>query len=132
MLWHGLRKRQSRVDVDPWNEAGAAIIFYEFVRRSSPQRLPNGAPGNSAGPPRHGAGDRSRTAGRLFYRSPLLQTGFQILGLRAPARPALEHGTIGNVERERKTRPRSGAIGFWERQQLRIQTLRPFHRRQGL
>ena len=68
--------------------------------------------------------DPGRTAGRLFYRAPLFQTGLQILGLRAAAGPALEHSAAGDVERKTEARARPRTAEFRQRQQLRIQTLR--------
>ncbi len=72
--------------------------------------LRNDAGRNSAGEDRDGPAYRRRTAGRLFHRPALFQTGLQVLGLRARAGPALERGPTGDVKRKTKTRARSRAF----------------------
>src|SRR5438105_9127242 len=57
-----------------------------YARRPVFRWMRNFAARNSAGENRNGTAHRFRTGGRLFYRPPLLQTRFQVLGLRAAAR----------------------------------------------
>src|SRR6185369_3746638 len=80
------------------------------------QRLRNRPPRNPAGKDRDGPAHRGRSAGRLLYRPALLQTRFQILGIRPAARTTLDHGATGDVERKTKARARPRTARVWERQ----------------
>src|SRR5438270_12799802 len=106
-------------DVDP-----AIQIGFLRTRGFSIGRLSDAGIGNSKCENRDATANRGRRNGRLLYWPALFQTGFQVLGLCAQTRPALEYRATGHVDRKTKTRARSRATEVRVRQQLRIQTLR--------
>src|SRR5205807_6398968 len=97
-----------------------------------PSPMPNRPPRNSGRESRNGPKVCHGNAGRLFYRTPLLQTRFQILGLYSPPGTTLERIATCHVECKTETRARPRETRLRQRQQLRIQTLRLLQRRQGL
>ena len=69
-----------------------------IAERGVLEQLPNHAAGNSASKNRDGSTHRGRASRGLFYRTALLQTGLQVLGLRPAAWSAMEHSGDGDVK----------------------------------
>src|SRR4029453_5374990 len=121
-----VRRKAAIKDVDLKNEARCSPSPCEqsIDWRALSQQLRNRAARDPAGEDRDGTAHRSRNTGRLLYRPGLLQPRFQILGLRPTAWTARDHGATRDAERKTKARTRPRTPRIWERQKLRIQTLR--------